>query len=147
METLNSILVREEEARKLNTIINGIVDWDSNLQSGNVDKEHEIIDLVIGKEPIYKHLESLKHKPKTNGGLLLSETDWQEFINRLLSESEISTNTEDFLRYTPNIIQEPTYSNEKILLQRILDVQNRILALLWEIFKILARKIDNKNNV
>lgn len=137
MEISKNILVHEEDVRRLNAILNKIVDTDDSLKSAlNADKEREIVDLLIGKEPIYKHLESLKKKPKTNGELLLLETDWQEFINRLLSELESSKIPEGYIIDTSIEL----HSKEEILLQKILEVLNRIHTLLLEILKILARK-------
>ena len=118
MEISKNILVHEEDVRRLNAILNKIVDTDGSLKSAlNADKEREIVDLLIGKEPIYKHLESLKEKAKTNGELLLLETDWQEFINKLLSELESSKIPEGYIIDTSIKL----HSKEEILLQKIID--------------------------
>lgn len=47
MEISKNILVHEEDVRRLNAILNKIVDIDGSLKSAlNADKEREIVDLL-----------------------------------------------------------------------------------------------------
>ena len=130
------ILIREEEACRLNAILNKIEDLETD---SNSDKNQALIDTVIGREPVYKHLSSLRNKQKSNGEILLSKTDWQEFIEKLQSGMKSMPPLDNYLTDTSIEMHWSAEGAEEKLLRRILEMLKYIHALLLEIMRILTR--------